>query len=146
MIIELGHYALVLALATVIVQSLLPLVGAIRNDRALMAVAPAAALAGFLLVLFSFVVLTFAYVVSDFSVANVWENSHSLKPMLYKITGTWGNHEGSMLLWVFILSLFGAAVAVFGRDLPETTKARISPRLRQGDASSGQRRRSLLWR
>ena len=125
MIIELGHYALILALATVIVQSILPLVGTIRNDRALMAVAPAAALAGFLLVLFSFSVLTFAYVVSDFSVGNVWQNSHSLKPMIYKITGVWGNHEGSMLLWLLILVFFSALVATFGANLPERLRANV---------------------
>ena len=125
MIIELGHFALVLALATVIVQSVLPLAGTLRNDRSLMAVAPAAALAGFLLVLFSFSVLTFAYVVSDFSVANVWENSHSLKPMLYKITGVWGNHEGSMMLWLLILVFFSALVATFGVNLPERLRANV---------------------
>ncbi len=125
MIIELGHYALVLALATVIVQSVLPLMGTIRNDRSLMAVAPVAALAGFLLVLFSFSVLTFAYVVSDFSVSNVWENSHSLKPMIYKISGVWGNHEGSMLLWLLILSFFSALVATFGANLPERLRANV---------------------
>ena len=125
MIIELGHYALVLALATVVVQFVLPLVGTIRNDRSLMAVAPAAALAGFLLVLFSFSVLTFAYVVSDFSVANVWENSHSLKPLIYKISGVWGNHEGSMMLWLLILSFFSALVATFGGNLPERLRANV---------------------
>ncbi|MCJ8148163.1 heme lyase CcmF/NrfE family subunit [Shinella sedimenti] len=125
MIIELGHYALILALATVIIQSVLPLIGTIRNDRALMAVAPAAAFAGFLLVLFSFSVLTFAYVVSDFSVANVWENSHSLKPMIYKISGVWGNHEGSMLLWLLILVFFSALVASFGANLPERLRANV---------------------
>jgi cytochrome c-type biogenesis protein CcmF len=125
MIIELGHYALVLALATVIVQSILPLVGALRGDRSLMAVAPAAALAGFLLVLFSFAVLTFAYVVSDFSVVNVFENSHSLKPMIYKISGVWGNHEGSMLLWLLILTFFSALVATFGANLPERLRANV---------------------
>ena len=125
MIIELGHYALVLALATVIIQSVLPLVGTIRNDRSLMAVAPAAALAGFMLVLFSFSVLTFAYIVSDFSVANVWENSHSLKPMIYKISGVWGNHEGSMLLWLLILVFFSALVATFGANLPERLRANV---------------------
>ncbi|MEW9615989.1 heme lyase CcmF/NrfE family subunit [Shinella sp. S4-D37] len=125
MIIELGHYALILALATVIVQSILPLVGTIRGDRALMAVAPAAALAGFLLVLFSFSVLTFAYVVSDFSVSNVWQNSHSLKPAIYKITGVWGNHEGSMLLWLLILVFFSALVATFGANLPERLRANV---------------------
>ena len=125
MIIELGHYALILALATVIVQSILPLVGTIRGDRALMAVAPAAAVAGFLLVLFSFSVLTFAYVVSDFSVGNVWQNSHSLKPTIYKITGVWGNHEGSMLLWLLILVFFSALVATFGANLPERLRANV---------------------
>jgi len=125
MIIELGHYALVLALATVIVQFVLPVAGTIRGDRALMAVAPVAALAGFLLVLFSFSVLTFAYVVSDFSVANVWENSHSLKPMIYKISGVWGNHEGSMMLWLLILVFFSALVATFGANLPERLSANV---------------------
>ena len=133
MIIELGHYALILALATVIVQSILPLVGTIRGDRALMAVAPAAAVAGFLLVLFSFSVLTFAYVVSDFSVSNVWQNSHSLKPTIYKITGVWGNHEGSMLLWVLILVLFGALVALSRRSLP--VKLRAGTLAAQGSVS-----------
>ncbi len=66
-----------------------------------------------------------AYVVSDFSVANVAENSHSTKPLIYRISGVWGNHEGSMLLWVLILSLFGAAVAVFGNNLPATLKANV---------------------
>ncbi|WP_242221467.1 heme lyase CcmF/NrfE family subunit [Shinella zoogloeoides] len=125
MIIELGHYALVLALATVLVQSVLPLIGTIRNDRSLMAVASAAALAGFMLVLFSFSVLTFAYIVSDFSVGNVWENSHSLKPMIYKISGVWGNHEGSMLLWLLILVFFSALVATFGANLPERLRANV---------------------
>jgi cytochrome c-type biogenesis protein CcmF len=73
----------------------------------------------------SFFALTHAYVVSDFSVQNVVENSHSLKPMLYKVTGVWGNHEGSMLLWVLILVLFSALVALFGRNLPDTLKANV---------------------
>src|SRR3546814_15450203 len=66
-----------------------------------------------------------AYVTSDFSVINVVENSHSAKPLLYKVTGVWGNHEGSMLLWVLILALFGAMVAWFGRNLPPTLRARV---------------------
>ncbi|HYD29912.1 MAG TPA: heme lyase CcmF/NrfE family subunit, partial [Azospirillaceae bacterium] len=69
--------------------------------------------------------LTHAHVVSDFSVLNVVENSHSTKPMLYKVSGVWGNHEGSMLLWVLILALFGALVAQFGRNLPPTLKSRV---------------------
>ncbi|MDK1384759.1 heme lyase CcmF/NrfE family subunit [Sinorhizobium sp. 8-89] len=125
MIIELGHYALVLALATALVQAMLPIVGARRGDRALMELASSAALVCALLVAFSFAVLTFAYVTSDFSVRNVWENSHSLKPLIYKISGVWGNHEGSMLLWLLILVFFSALVAVFGRNLPETLKATV---------------------
>ncbi|WFU48460.1 heme lyase CcmF/NrfE family subunit [Sinorhizobium terangae] len=125
MIIELGHYALVLALATALVQAILPIAGARLGDRALMELASSAALVCGLLVAFSFAVLTFAYVTSDFSVRNVWENSHSLKPLIYKISGVWGNHEGSMLLWLLILVFFSALVALFGRNLPETLKATV---------------------
>ena len=114
MIVEIGHFALVLAFALSLVQFAVPLAGTQLGDRRLVAVAGPSAVAGFALTALSFVVLTVAYVESDFSVANVWENSHSAKPMLYKITGVWGNHEGSMLLWVLILSFFGALVAWFG--------------------------------
>ncbi|TDH38863.1 heme lyase CcmF/NrfE family subunit [Pseudohoeflea suaedae] len=125
MITELGHYALILALATALVQSLVPLIGAQRNDAGMMAVGPMAANLSFVLVAFSFLTLTYAYVISDFSVLNVVENSHSMKPMLYKITGVWGNHEGSMLLWVLILVLFSALVANFGRNLPDKLRANV---------------------
>ncbi len=77
------------------------------------------------LVYVAFAALTHAYLISDFSVRNVFENSHSAKPLLYKISGVWGNHEGSMLLWVFILASFGGAVAIFGDNLPPTLKARV---------------------
>ncbi len=90
-----------------------------------MEVGKPAALGQFALVALAFAALMHAYVVSDFSVLNVVQNSHTSKPMLYKVTGVWGNHEGSMLLWVLILSLFGAAVALFGRNLPPTLKARV---------------------
>ncbi|GHD06583.1 heme lyase CcmF/NrfE family subunit [Tianweitania populi] len=120
--VELGHFALVLAFALSLVQSTIPIVGSQKNDARLMAVAGPVAVAVFTLIAASFLVLTWAYVVSDFSVRNVFENSHSMKPTLYKITGTWGNHEGSMLLWVLILSLFSALVAAFGRNLPATLK------------------------
>ena len=108
MIIEIGHYALILALATAIIVSLVPLVGARRRDQAMMDVAPIGSLVLFALVAFSFGVLTYAHVVSDFSVKNVWENSHSLMPLIYKYSGVWGNHEGSMMLWLLILALFSA--------------------------------------
>ena len=84
-----------------------------------------AAIAQFFTILFAFCALTNAYVTSDFSVVNVAENSHSLKPLLYKISGVWGNHEGSMILWVLILALFGLTVAVFGKNLPPTLRARV---------------------
>lgn len=125
MITEIGHFALVLALAVAAYQTLVPQWGAWRNDGPLMASASMAAVLQLLLLAISFAALTHGYLTSDFSVLNVAENSHSDKPLLYKISGVWGNHEGSMLLWVFILALFGAAVAIFGRNLPDTTKAHI---------------------
>ena len=125
MIVELGHFALILALMVAVVQSTLPLWGAQRGDARLMALAEPAALAQALLVAVSFAALTHAFVVSDFSLAVVVSNSHTLKPMLYKISGVWGNHEGSLLLWVLILAIYGAAVALFGQGLPTRLKARV---------------------
>src|SRR5689334_17882778 len=90
-----------------------------------MNVARSAALAQLLFVAASFALLTMLHVMSDFSVVNVFENSHSMKPLLYKITGVWGNHEGSMLLWVFILALFGGLVAAFGNNLPLSLRAHV---------------------
>jgi cytochrome c-type biogenesis protein CcmF len=125
MIAEVGHYALVLALVLALIQSTAPIVGARARDAVLMSVAGATALAQFAFVATAFAALTAAYVVSDFSVANVAENSNSAMPLLYKFTSVWGNHEGSMLLWVFILALFGALVALFGANLPATLKANV---------------------
>lgn len=125
MIPELGHYALVLALALGIVQGSVPFYGARCNDPVLMGTAGPTAVAQFLFMAAAFAALTVSYVASDFSVVNVFENSHSLKPLIYKITGVWGNHEGSMLLWVLILSLFGALVALFGGNLPARLKADV---------------------
>ncbi|MEL6595559.1 MAG: heme lyase CcmF/NrfE family subunit [Pseudomonadota bacterium] len=125
MIIELGHFALVLAFAVAIVQMIVPLVGAQKGWRSWMAVAEPAATAQFLLTAFSFAALTYAFIVSDFSLRLVFLNSHTDKPMLYKVTGVWGNHEGSLLLWVVILTLFGAMAAWFGGNLPPTLRARV---------------------
>lgn len=125
MIAELGHFALILALALALAQSTIPFVGALRGDARLMAVAGPAAVTQFLLIGIAFAALINAYVLSDFSVLNVAENSHSAKPLLYKVTGVWGNHEGSMLLWVLILALFGAMVAAFGANLPDKLKALV---------------------
>jgi cytochrome c-type biogenesis protein CcmF len=125
MIPELGHYALVLALALGLIQSVVPIVGAKTRDTALMRLATSTAIMQFVLVALSFAALTACYVTSDFSVKTVFENSHSLMPLIYKFTSVWGNHEGSMLLWVLILSLFGAFVAAFGLNLPATLKAHV---------------------
>ncbi len=125
MIAEAGHYALVLALALSLIQSVAPIVGVHLRDGALMNVGRATALAQFAFVAVAFGALTLLYVVSDFSVLNVFENSHSAKPLVYKFTGVWGNHEGSMLLWVTILALFGALVALFGNNLPQSLRALV---------------------
>ncbi|HEU4662172.1 MAG TPA: heme lyase CcmF/NrfE family subunit [Pseudolabrys sp.] len=125
MIPELGHYALVLALGLALIQGIAPVVGFRRNDASLMQLANSTAFVQFIFVAISFAALTACYVSSDFSVATVYENSHSMMPLIYKFTSVWGNHEGSMLLWVLILALFGAAVAVFGVNLPTSLKALV---------------------
>ncbi|MGH7093246.1 MAG: heme lyase CcmF/NrfE family subunit, partial [Stellaceae bacterium] len=125
MIDEIGHFALVLALCVSALQATLPLIGAARNDGALIAMARPAALAQFLFVAIAFFALMHAYAVSDFSLLNVATNSSINKPMLFKLAGVWSNHEGSMLLWVFMLGLFGAAVAAFCRNLPPALRARV---------------------
>ncbi len=123
MIVEAGHYALVLALALAIVQSTIPFWGARKRDAALMGVGVSAALGQFLFVALAFAALAQAHLRSDFSVLNVAENSHSAMPAIYKFSGVWGNHEGSMLLWSLILASFGALVALFGRALPQRLRA-----------------------
>jgi cytochrome c-type biogenesis protein CcmF len=125
MIAEIGHFALMLATGMALFQFLVPLYGAQRGDRLLMHSAAPAALLQVLLISTAFIALTHAYIISDFSVLNVAENSHSAKPLIYKISGVWGNHEGSMLLWVLILAIFGAAVALFGDSLPLELKSRV---------------------
>jgi cytochrome c-type biogenesis protein CcmF len=123
MIVEFGHFALVLAVVVALFQTVVPFWGAWTNDTRLMETAKPAAILQFGLLCIAFAALTYAYVVSDFSVANVASNSHSTKPLIYRISGVWGNHEGSMLLWVLILAMFGCAVAIFGNELPQTLKA-----------------------
>jgi len=122
-LVEAGHFALALALALSLIQFVVPLWGARANDPVLMAVAPASALAVLACIGFSFLALTYAYLASDFSVANVVQNSHSAKPLIYKISGVWGNHEGSMLLWVLILALFGGVVALSRNSVPMRLQA-----------------------
>ncbi|QNT68241.1 heme lyase CcmF/NrfE family subunit [Defluviicoccus vanus] len=124
MTVELGHFALALALVVALVQGILPMLGAARGRTDWMEVGTTAALTQVLLVVVAFGCLVLAYVTSDFSVLAVASNSHSAKPLLYKISGSWGNHEGSMLLWVLILAVYGAALAIFGNNVPPGLKAR----------------------
>ena len=123
MIPELGHYALMLALGVALVQGTMPIVGTRTNDPLLMSMATPAALAQFAFVAIAFLALAECYVVSDFSVFNVYENSNTTMPLIYRLTSVWGNHEGSMMLWVSILVFFGALVALFGGNLPFALKA-----------------------
>ncbi|SIS72627.1 heme lyase CcmF/NrfE family subunit [Paracoccus saliphilus] len=125
MIAEFGHFALILAFAVALYQMIVPMIGAAKGWQGWMDSARPAAMAQFLLTGLSFAALTVAFVTSDFSLKLVYENSHTAKPMLYKISGVWGNHEGSMLLWVLILALFGAAAAAFGGNLPPSLRARV---------------------
>ena len=125
MLVELGHFALILAFFVALVQAALPMVGAARGWRGWMAVGEPAATAQVVLIGFSFAALTNAFVTSDFSLALVVANSHTAKPMLYKVAGVWGNHEGSLLLWVLILAFFGASAAWFGGGLPPKLRARV---------------------
>ncbi len=118
MIIELGHFFLALALSISIFQFLLPALGVKFNSYGMMRSASITAFISFILVFLSFLSLVYAYITSDFSVSLVAKNSHSLKPLIYKISGVWGNHEGSLLLWVLILTFYSAAVAILGRRLP----------------------------
>ena len=125
MIAELGHFSLILAFGIALVQMIVPMIGAHKGWRNWMAVGDPAAVSQLLLVGVAFAALTYSFVVSDFSLRLVVLNSHSAKPMLYKISGVWGNHEGSMLLWLLILTLFGACAVFFGGNLPATLKARV---------------------
>ncbi len=125
MIAELGHFALAFALVLALAQGALPLLGAQLRDARLMAAAAPLAAGQCLAIAAAFACLIWSYALNDTTVLNVVQNSHSAKPMLFKVTGSWGNHEGSMILWVLILSLCGLAVASFGRGLPSSLKARV---------------------
>ncbi len=124
MIPELGHFALTLALMTAVVQGILPIWGAARGNVVWMRSAISTASLQCVLIAIAFSALMRSFVVSDFTVVNVVENSHSLKPLLFKVAGTWGSHEGSLLLWTLILAVFGAGVALLGKNIPTSLKAR----------------------
>ena len=123
MLAEIGRFALIIALIIALLQASLPLIGAARGHSRLMAFADTAAQAQFAFIALAFACLVQSFVMSDFSLAVVAENSHTDKPLIYKISGTWGNHEGSMVLWVLILALFGAGIS-FTSSIPATLRAR----------------------
>ncbi len=120
---EFGQILLIFALMAALFQGVFPLAGAGARDAGLYSIARPAALVQFLLVAGAFAALTYAHATSDFTVRNVVENSHTAKPFIYKLTGVWGNHEGSMLLWALILAGYGAAVALVGRRTPLAMRA-----------------------
>ena len=124
MIAEFGHMALIAAALTALAQSVLPMIGAQRVDNRFMAFGDRAAYVQFILTTLAFAALTVTFVQSDFSVKLAATHSHTAKPLLYKFSGVWANHEGSMLLWVLMLTLFGALVPVFGKHLPASLRAR----------------------
>ena len=124
MLAELGHILLITAMIIAVLQAVFPLWGAAKNNPALMQFGDRAALLQCLAIIGSFALLTAVFLTSDFSVKLAASHSHSDKPLLYKISGVWGNHEGSMLLWVLILSIYGAMLPIFGKKLPETLRAR----------------------
>ena len=125
MIPELGNFALLISLAIALVQGILPIYGAARGVPAFMALARPAAQGQFVFVAFAFGALGWSFTVNDFSVLNVATNSNSALPLAYRLAATWGSHEGSLLLWVLMLSLWSLAVSVFSRALPEAMLARI---------------------
>ena len=125
MIPELGHFALIIAFAIAIVQSVVPIIGAARNDAALISMARPTALAQFLFVGISYAALTHAFIVHDFSVLYVANHSNLVQPLMYRISGVWGSHEGSLLLWALILAGWTVAVAAYSRNLPEILLARV---------------------
>ena len=121
---EIGQFACLLALALACLQSVVPMIGAARGDAALMAFGRAAAQLQGLLVLLAFAALARSFVTQDFSVALVAEHSNLTQPVIYRFAASWGNHEGSMLLWVLILALFGAGLATFGDNIRDALLAR----------------------
>ena len=125
MIPELGHFALIIALCLALTQSILPLIGAQRGNLAWIALARPAAHGQFVFMLIAFLCLMYAFLVNDFSVLYVASNSNSALPFYYRIAAVWGAHEGSLLLWAFILSVWTVAVTVFSRSLPQVMIARV---------------------
>jgi len=122
---EIGHFALILALALAFVQGTLPLIGAHQNNAALMSVARTAATGHLVFAMLAYACLTWAFLSDDFSVLYVANHSQLALPTMYKVTAVWGGHEGSVLLWILILAAWSAAVAFYSRSLPEKFVARV---------------------
>ena len=125
MIPELGHFSLILALLIALVLGTLPLIGATRRIPAWMALARPVARGQFVFVATAWLCLAYSFVTSDFSVLNVATNSNSQLPVYYRFAATWGSHEGSMTLWVFMLSIWTLAVSLKSRHLPDEMVARV---------------------
>jgi len=125
MIPELGHFALIMALAMAIIQTIFPIIGAAKGNQAWMALARPVARLQFLFLSIAFVILTYCFLVNDFSVAYVANNSNSMLPTMYRLSAVWGAHEGSLLLWILILGFWTTAVTFYSRRLPEYFLARI---------------------
>ncbi len=125
MIAELGHFALIVGMLLAFLAATVPHVGIARGDARLMGLADNMAIAQFFMAAIAFGALTYSYLISDFSVMAVAANSHTAKPLLYKISGVWGNHEGSLVLWVLMLTLFAAALSIKGKRLPQRFRTRV---------------------
>ena len=125
MIPELGHFSLILALCLAITLGVVPLVGAFRQDGRLMSLARPLAQGQFLFIAFAFACLVYSFIVSDFSVQNVAANSNTQLPVQYRITASWGSHEGSLLLWVLMLGGWTFAVSLLSKNLPLEVIARV---------------------
>src|SRR5882757_7877917 len=125
MIPEIGQFALIIALLLAITQASIPMIGAARGNRSWMAVAAPAGQAQFIFVAIAFSCLAYSFITSDFSVLNVATNSNSHLPLHYRLAATWGSHEGSLLLWTFMLGLWTVAVTLFSRHLPQDMLARV---------------------
>ncbi|MEI6738272.1 MAG: cytochrome c biogenesis protein CcsA, partial [Pseudomonadota bacterium] len=125
MVPELGHFSLIIALCLAVVLGTVPLAGAFRNNTQWMALARPIAAGQFVFVIFAFACLVYSFVSSDFSVKNVAANSNTHLPVYYKVTASWGSHEGSLLLWVLMLTGWTFAVSIFSRNLPQEVIARV---------------------
>src|SRR5437016_212335 len=125
MIPEIGQFALILALVVAVAQAVLPQIGAARRIRQFVALARPAAQAQFLFVATGFCCLGYSFITNDFSVLNVATNSNSQLPLHYRLAATWGSHEGSLLLWTFMLGIWTVAVSLFSRHLPDEMVARV---------------------